>query len=133
VHRNIANVISSKDLSAASVIEFSVAFVGVEHIVVCGHTKCGGANAALGDDDLGEVLNNWLAPVRELRKKHANELETLSSNDEKATKLAELNVKMSIDEVKKHPAVIDATQKRDLKVHGVIYDIAEGELKVIDA
>ena len=131
MHRNIANVITTSDASAASVIEFSVTHVRVEHIVVCGHTKCGGAHAAMGDDDLGETLNTWLKPVRELRRTHANELSALANADEKANRLAELNVKMSIDAVKKHPAVIKAVQEKRLKVHGVIYDIPEGSLKVL--
>lgn len=132
VHRNIANVIRTSDVSSASVIEYSVTHVGVEHIVVCGHTKCGGAHAAMGDDNLGETLNEWLKPVRELRQKHADELSALGSADEKANRLAELNVQMSIDAVKKHPAVTNAIQERGLKVHGVIYDIPEGSLKVLD-
>ena len=132
VHRNIANVITTSDVSAASVIEYSVKYVGVEHIVVCGHTKCGGANAALGDGDLGETLNEWLKPVRELRRAHTEELSALGSTDEKANRLAELNVHMSIDAVKKHPAVVKAVQEGSLKVHGVIYDIPEGSLKVLE-
>ena len=65
MHRNIANTVHSGDLSAASVVEYAVVHLKVNKVVVCGHTKCGGANAALGDDDLGGVLNKWLGPVRE--------------------------------------------------------------------
>jgi len=65
VHRNIANTVHADDLSAASVVEYAVVHLKVNKVVVCGHTKCGGANAALGDDDLGGVLNKWLSPVRE--------------------------------------------------------------------
>ena len=65
VHRNIANTVHPDDLSAASVVEYAVVHLKVNKVVVCGHTKCGGANAALGDDDLGCVLNKWLGPVRE--------------------------------------------------------------------
>ena len=65
MHRNIANTVHAEDLNAASVVEYAVTHLKVKKVVVCGHTKCGGANAALGDADLGQTLNTWLHPVRE--------------------------------------------------------------------
>jgi carbonic anhydrase len=65
VHRNIANTVHGNDLNSASVVEYAVAHLKVKKVVVCGHTKCGGAAAALGDADLGITLNTWLHPVRE--------------------------------------------------------------------
>lgn len=65
VHRNIANTVHDNHIIAASVVECAVAHLKVKQMVVCGHTKCGGAIAALGDADLGQTLNTWLHPVRE--------------------------------------------------------------------
>jgi hypothetical protein len=65
VHRNIANTVHGNDFNAASVVEYAVTHLKVDRVIVCGHTKCGGAVAALGDVDLGETLNTWLHPVRE--------------------------------------------------------------------
>jgi hypothetical protein len=65
VHRNIANTVHADDINSASVVEYAVAHLKVKKVVVCGHTKCGGATAALGDADLGQTLNTWLHPVRE--------------------------------------------------------------------
>jgi hypothetical protein len=36
VHRNIANVVSSGDLSVLSVVQFAVEVLGVNHVIVCG-------------------------------------------------------------------------------------------------
>lgn len=132
VHRNIANIVTTKDVSSNSVLDFSVGSVKVKKIVVCGHTKCGGANASLGDDDLGDSLNTWLAPMRELRRKHAAELDKLGSQDAKANRLAELNVLQSIEAIKHNPTVIKAMKERGLTVHGVIYDVPTGQLHQID-
>jgi hypothetical protein len=65
VHRNIANTVHADDINSASVVEYAVTHLKVKKVVVCGHTKCGGATAALGDADLGLTLNTWLHPVRE--------------------------------------------------------------------
>jgi hypothetical protein len=65
VHRNIANTMHANDINSASVVEYAVTHLKVKKVVVCGHTKCGGATAALGDADLGQTLNTWLHPVRE--------------------------------------------------------------------
>jgi carbonic anhydrase len=65
VHRNIANTIRADDINAAGVVEYAVTHLKVQRVVVCGHTKCGGAVASLTDADLGETLNKWLQPVRE--------------------------------------------------------------------
>lgn len=64
VHRNIANTVHEDDISAASVVEYAVEHLRVKKVVVCGHTRCGGAGAALGDADMGATLNRWLEPVR---------------------------------------------------------------------
>ncbi|KAF1832104.1 carbonic anhydrase [Decorospora gaudefroyi] len=131
VHRNIANTVHADDLNAASVVEYAVTHLRVNQVVVCGHTKCGGANAALGDADLGQTLNMWLHPVRELRRKHKFELEGLPDDDARAAKIAELNVQQSIEVLKQHPAVKRAANERGLTLHGLIYDIGAGELKIL--
>ncbi|KAF2841846.1 carbonic anhydrase [Patellaria atrata CBS 101060] len=132
VHRNIANILSADDISAGSVIQYGVGAVKVQRIVVCGHTSCGGANAALGDADLGETLNTWLHPMRELRRKHQKELDALESTAAKANRLAEINVRNSLEVLQTLPVVGNAMRERGLTLHGVIYDIGEGELKVLE-
>ncbi|KAI0319581.1 carbonic anhydrase [Amylostereum chailletii] len=51
VHRNIANQFRLDDDNAVSALTYAIDQLGVEHVVVVGHTQCGGAttcyNAAL--------------------------------------------------------------------------------------
>jgi len=130
VHRNIANILHPGDLSAASVIEYAVAHVGVEHVVLCGHTSCGGVNAALGNSKIG-VIDAWLLPLRALRAKGKKTLEGLGER-EKGLWLVEENVKEGVRVLRGNSNVIAAQKGRGLKVHGAVYDIEKGELREVD-
>jgi len=125
VHRNIANVVAAGDLSSASVIEFAVTHLKVEHAVVCGHTGCGGVAAALGNKSLG-VLDLWLDPIKQLRLRHG---EQLAEAEDKPRALAELNVLNSLNTLRSNPSVIEAIKSRGLKLHGLIYDLEQGKLE----
>ena len=128
-HRNIANIINPTDLSLLSVVEFAVKHIQVQHVVVCGHTSCGGVNATLNNANLG-VLDLWLQPMRALREKHADELAKLEGL-EKSTYMAKLNVTQGVNNLKRIPTVIDAMRDRGVQVHGVIYDLATGLLEEV--
>lgn len=130
VHRNIANILTSTDLSSLSVIEYAVVYLKVKHIVVCGHTNCGGVAAALGNKKLGKV-DTWLMPLRALRLEHATELEGMDETA-KARKLVELNVEAAIECLRRNPDILAATKERELSLHGVVYDLAKGEVVRVD-
>jgi len=129
VHRNIANIISATDLSYNSVLEYAVVYLKVQHIVLCGHTTCGGCAAALGSARVGGVLDAWLTPLKALKRENEALLKSCKSEGERATKLAELSVARGVQTILGNYVVEDAIADRGLKVHGVIYDIACGKLR----
>lgn len=131
VHRNIANLVLASDLSSQCVIEFAVKHLKVKHVVLCGHTSCGGVKGALGDQSLG-LLEVWLHDLRALRQQHLSELDKLQSEDEKITRLVELNVQRGVNIIKANPNVIAAIRDRGLQVHGVVFDIEKGQLREVD-
>jgi carbonic anhydrase len=46
--------------------------------------------------------------------------------------VAELNVQQSIEVLKQHPAIKRAVVERGWELHGLIYDIGAGQLKILD-
>lgn len=130
VHRNIANILTPTDLNSLSVIQYAVEYLRVKHIIVCGHTSCGGIAAALGNKKLG-LIDTWLMPLRKLRR---DNLDLLGSLDDKeqSLKMVELNVRSSVNVLEENPVVLDAMTERGLRVHGLIYDVGTGELKELD-
>lgn len=127
VHRNIANMVPNTDLSAMSVIEYAVEYLEVRHIVVCGHYYCGGVKAAMESQDLG-LLNPWLRNIRDVYRTHQSELDMLSDEEQRYKRLVELNVKEQCINVIKTAVVQKANNKREITVHGWVFDIHTGEL-----
>lgn len=66
-----------------------------------------------------------------LRQKHQAELDTLD-DAARAARVAELNVHQSIDVLRQHSAIKKAVVERALMIHGLIYDLATGQLKVLE-
>lgn len=128
-HRNIANIVCPTDINCMAVIEYAVVHLQVKHIILCGHTCCGGANAALGDARVGGVLDAWITPLRSLRKQNEAELLILVDDGQKAVRLAELNVEMGVRNLISSWFVEEAIRKRGMTVHGVLYDVACGKIR----
>lgn len=127
VHRNIANVVSNIDLNTMSVVEYAVSHLKVNHVVVCGHTSCGGVKAAMQSADLG-LLNPWLRNIRDVYRLHKSELNAIADEDKRYDRLVELNVEEQCVNLIKTAAVQKAFKERGLQVHGWVFDIHSGKL-----
>ncbi|KAI8869643.1 carbonic anhydrase, partial [Ramicandelaber brevisporus] len=91
VHRNIANVLPVTDLSSLSVLTYAVGHLGVEHVVVCGHSQCGGVKGAISGGALG-ILDHWLAPVKALIEQNKAALDAAGSAAAKEALVTKLNI-----------------------------------------
>ena len=129
VHRNIANVVVHSDFNCLSVIEYAVAMLKVDHVIVCGHYGCGGVQAASQNHQLG-LIDNWLRHIRDVRRHHEDLLENIEDDDERFDRLCELNVVQQVHNVCSTTIVQQAwEQEQTLAVHGLIYDLKTGLLK----
>ena len=127
VHRNIANMVQSTDLSAMSVINYAVTQLNVKHIVVCGHYNCGGVKAAMQSVDLG-ILNPWLRNIRDVYRLHQKELDAIKNIDKRYNRLVELNVQEQCINIIKTSEVQKAHKERKITVHGWVFDVHTGKL-----
>lgn len=126
VHRNIANMVSNLDLSAMSVIDYAVKYLGVRHIVVCGHYNCGGVLAAMQPADLG-ILNPWLRNIRDVYRIHQTELDSLEETP-RYDRFVELNVQEQCTNVMKTAEVQRAIRENKMTIHGWVFDIRTGNI-----
>ena len=130
VHRNVANLINSTDLSAITAIEYAVKYLKVKHVIVCGHYNCGGIKAAMEPKDLG-ILNPWLRTVRDVYRMHKSELNAITDQQSRYNRLVELNVvDQCINVIKMATVQLSYKSNGYPKVHGWVFDIHKG--KIID-
>ena len=128
VHRNVANVVAHSDLNALSVIQYAVDTLRVKHILVVGHSNCGGVKAALNDLRLG-LVDNWIRYVKDVRNKHQSWLDTLPP-ERRVDALCELNVLEQARNVCSTTVVKDAWMRgQDVMIHGWVYGLHNGLLE----
>ncbi|HTO15969.1 MAG TPA: carbonic anhydrase [Edaphocola sp.] len=128
VHRNVGNLVNNVDLSVMSVINYAVKILEVEHIIICGHYRCGGVKAAMESVDMG-IQNPWLRNIRDAYRLHLDELKSIESLDKRYDRLVEINVQEQCINALKVAEVQKAVRNRNLKVHGWVFDLRDGAIK----
>jgi carbonic anhydrase len=128
VHRNIANLVVHTDTNLLSVLEYAVKFLGVKHIIVCGHYGCGGVKAAMTNTYHGYV-DNWLRNIKDVYHQNREELNAIKDPKEKEHRLTELNVIEQVKNLAKTPIVQQAWVERELHLHGWVYGMENGLIK----
>ncbi len=132
VHRNIANMVVHTDVNLLSVLDYAVVHLKVKHVIVCGHYGCGGIKAAMTNHDFKAVLNMWLRNIKDVYRLHADKLDIIENEDQRADKLCELNVQEQIMHLAKTSIVQRAwKQEQRPTLHGWVYGLANGILKPI--
>jgi len=126
--------ISTGDVSEASAIEFAVHVLGVKHIVVCGHSRCGAMKATLKGRDTIEGAPNLVSWLGNAEPSFARLVRTgnISLNLPPEDRLSQANVLQQIDNVATYARVRDLVDAGKLVLHAWWYDIATGDVWVYD-
>lgn len=126
VHRNIANVVVHTDLNCMSVLQYAVEVLKVEHVVVCGHYRCGGVSASMHKHQYG-LIDNWLRTIKDVYQANRETLLTIKVDDSRERRLVELNVENSARNVAHSTIVQNAWRAgQRLLIHSWVYDLETG-------
>ena len=128
VHRNIANLVIHTDLNCLSVIQYAIDVLKVKHIIVCGHYGCGGILAALKNEDIG-LATNWIRHIQDTISIHKDRLNKVADLTMKSRILCEINVVEQVYNIAKSSVFREASDKREIDLHGWIYGLDNGLLK----
>lgn len=134
VVRNIANLVppaGSGDNSVGAAIEYCLEHLGVDDIVVCGHTGCAGI-AAVGQPvpEALSHLDRWvdLAPAAQRLVAAAKVPEA-----ERLDAIVKANILFQQDNLMTYPSVRKALAEGRLRLHGWLYDMGSADMRGYDA
>jgi len=134
--RNVANLVPPCDADGhhhgtSAAIEFAVKSIGIEHIVVMGHTHCAGIRAllqGLGDkkDDL-QFVSRWVEIAAEARD-HVLEHAADSSEEEQLHLCEEEAILVSLTNLMSFPWLKKKVEAGELFLHGWYFNLEAGEI-----
>lgn len=138
--RNVANLIppyrtDSHYQSTASALEFAVLKLRVRHIVVMGHSRCGGIMTLLGnvaqettpDHPLGE----WMSVMEGVARDTLDKMPGASLEDQACT-CSRSALGVSLRNLGSYPWVNDAVKRGELKLHGWYFNLSTIDLEALD-
>ncbi len=136
IHRNVANLVPPPDADGlgetAAAVEYAVKQLKVAHLIVLGHSKCGGVQGCLdmnmkGKDALPfDYVPQWvsvLTPAFEQKQ---------SEGDVDAKTLEQAGIVMSLENLLQYPFVMQACEAGALSLHGLWFDISDASLHTYD-
>ena len=141
IHRNIANLVPPYEPDGdhhgtSAAVEYAVSFLNVAHIIVLGHSNCGGVQGCMdmceGHAPELEALDSFVGRWMDiLRPKYAS-VQGLGDKEQQARALEKQSVLVSLENLMSFPFVQAAVEDGRLSLHGLWTDIGEGGLEYFD-
>jgi carbonic anhydrase len=115
------------------VIEYAVAGLEVENIVICGHADCGAMKALLRPESIAKMptvtawLRNAAAALSVVEARNPGPI-----TDDSLEDLTEANVLLQMNHLRTHPSVAGKMAQGTLTIHGWVYEIGSGIIRIYD-
>jgi len=124
VVRNVANIVPPYEKDEAyhgtsAALEFGVDYLKVEHLILLGHSQCGGIKALLDNTDLNQndFISNWVSIVRKD-----------NFSIENADDCAKLALHQSHQNCLTFPWILGKILRQELTIHLWFFDIQTGQI-----
>ncbi|HEY9640895.1 MAG TPA: carbonic anhydrase [Coleofasciculaceae cyanobacterium] len=137
VIRNAGNIIppyGATNGGEGATVEYAIHALGIEQIVVCGHSHCGAMKGLLQLGKLEEempLVYDWLRHAEATRRLIKENYIDREKEELLEIAIAE-NVLTQIDNLKTYPVVRSRMYQGKLKIYGWIYLIETGEVLAYD-
>jgi carbonic anhydrase len=138
--RNVANLVPPHEENGglhgvSAALEFAVCHLGVQHIVVLGHSQCGGIGALMRGTcgcKGGGFISRWMTIATSAREQVLSELPGKAPElQQRAAEQA--SILLSLENLRSFPFIRERVENRTLSLHGWYFDIGAGELFGYDA
>jgi carbonic anhydrase len=132
--RNIGNLVPAgqADPSMNASIEYAVGVLGVEEIVVCGHSGCG-AMAALADGPPPGPLSVWLRHAEPSAHRLGSATLDGAVPEREGDRLALHNVLQQLEHLREYPSVAAAETGGKLQLTGMYFAVGTAQVYLFDA
>lgn len=137
VIRNAGNIIppyNAANGGEGAAVEYAIHALGIEQIVVCGHSHCGAMKGLLQLSKLQEempLVHDWLKHAEATRRLIKENYGNTQGEELLEITIAE-NVLTQIDNLKTYPVVHSKLYQGKLKIYGWIYHLETGEVLAYD-
>ncbi|PPB82308.1 carbonic anhydrase [Albidovulum inexpectatum] len=140
IHRNIANLVpphapDGQQHGTSAAIEYAVNALKVAHLIVVGHSRCGGVQGChdmcSGKAPELEQASSFVGRWMDLLRPGYERVKDLPE-DEQLTALEKQAVLISLENLMTFPFVASAVESGDMTLHGLWNDIGEGRLEQYD-
>lgn len=137
--RNVANLVppcenDNKHHGTSAALEFAVCFLQVEHIIVLGHSHCGGIRALLNSSDnpiaTPDFISSWMDIAREAKHKALVEHQTAELQEKHC---CEYSLIASLANLHTFPWIAERVNAGKLNLHAWHFNLATGRVKRFNA
>ena len=134
--RNAGNIVppyGAANGGEGATIEFAVVGLGIQHIIVCGHSHCGAMKGLLHPESLTgmPMMAAWLGHAEATRRIARQKYEDRPAEALLNVAIQE-NVLVQLENLRTHPAVAAALAGGKLKLHAWVYKIETGQVFAYD-
>jgi carbonic anhydrase len=141
VHRNIANLVppytpDGNHHGTAAAVEFAVKFLHVRHIIVMGHSNCGGVRGCLamcaGEAPEFEKTESFIGRWLDVLRPGVAQIADITNPADRQVALEKEGIEVSLTNLLGYPFVADAVEAGQVTLHGLWTDLAEMDLETFD-
>ncbi|WP_425093028.1 carbonic anhydrase [Tropicimonas sp. S265A] len=137
VHRNIANLVppynpEGEHFCTSSALEYAVKHLKVAHIIVMGHSDCGGVRGCIdmcsGNAPELEQRESFIGRWLEILRPGFERVTEPGANAVPNERLEKEGIAVSLENLMTFPYIREAVERGDLTLHGLWNDIGESKL-----
>ena len=141
IHRNVANLVPAylpdgEPHGTSAAVEYAVIALKVAHIIVLGHSSCGGVKAChdmcTGHAPELQKSSSFVGRWMDILRPGFEKVKDISDEVDRIARLEREAVMVSIENLFTFPFVQKAIDDNELTLHALWTDIAEGTLEQFD-
>lgn len=139
VIRNVGNLVQPPDATAGNStiagLELAVVRLGVEHVIIIGHSHCGGIKALIDGPAVVKPqfphVASWVSPFGSVRRRVLKQCAG-ASDEETARAVEKAAVRASLAHLASYPWIEERVAAGKLSLHAWYFDLESGSLSAFD-